>query len=122
MATDTPPTTRDCSHPERRQPRANQPSVAFIRRLDGADVTPLRANLVDRSADGLAVNAMIPLAVDSRIVVNITEAPARQVLLLGRVVHCTKLKSGRYQIGVTILDRQEGNLHTTPIPDAWRHP
>jgi hypothetical protein len=122
MPSDSPFNAAGAESSDRRQPRNSQASVAFLRRLDGADPTPTRVQLVDRSAEGLALNALIPLAVDARLVVNITETPSRQVLLLCRVAHCTKQKTGRFQIGVAILDQMEGNLHTTRIPDAWRQP
>jgi hypothetical protein len=121
MPSDSPFNAAGAESSDRRQPRNSQASVAFLRRLDG-DPTPTRVQLVDRSAEGLALNALIPLAVDARLVVNITETPARQVLLLCRVAHCTKQKTGRFQIGLAILDQMEGNLHTTRIPDAWRQP
>jgi hypothetical protein len=114
-----PPAANEPAPSKRRRPRAHHSTMAFVQRLDPPDASALRVNHVDRSAEGLAINAMIPLAIGARIVINTTDASPRQVLLLGHVVHCTKLNTGRFQIGVAVLDQREGNLHTTKIPDAW---
>ena len=104
----------------RRQPRTPRSSIAFVRLIDPPDASPLPANLINRSGDGLAFSAMIPLTAGSRIAIGTTDASARPLLLLARVVHCNKRKNGRFQIGAIILDQQDGSLHTTKIPDAWR--
>jgi hypothetical protein len=115
-----PMTTPDTSS-KRRTPRGKQPAIAAaIHILDTADASDFRADLANVSITGLAVNAIRPVPVGSRIVVSAVGQAALRFLLLAQVAHCTKLPTGRFLIGVSILDMAEGDLNTTKIPDAWR--
>jgi hypothetical protein len=116
-----PPSDNERPSPKRRQSRTSRATSAFVRLLDTAEASTLRVDLIDSSATGVAISAMIPITVDSRIVISVAGGSGPQRFALGRVVHCAKLGTGRFKIGVDILDQREGNLNTTKIPDAWRH-
>jgi len=106
---------------KRRNARGKQPALAAaIHILDAADASDFRGDLANVSITGLAVNAMRPVEVGSRIVISAVGQAALRFLLLAQVAHCTKLPTGRFLIGVSVLDMTEGDLNTTKIPEAWR--
>jgi hypothetical protein len=106
---------------KRRHPRGKQPAIAAsIHLLDVPDDSDFRGDLANVSITGLAVNAIRPVPVGSRLVISAVGQPALRFLLLARVAHCTKLPTGRFLIGVAIEDMIEGDLNSTKIPPAWR--
>jgi hypothetical protein len=110
--------------PDRRHdPRGKQPAIAAsLHLLDAPDASDFRGDLANVSITGLAVDALRPVPVGSRLIVSAVGQPALRFLLLAHVTHCTKLPTGRFQIGVSILDMLEGDLNTTKIPESWRQP
>jgi hypothetical protein len=106
----------------RRNPRGKQPALAAsLHLLDAPDASDFRGDFANVSITGLAVDALRPVPVGSRLVISAVGQPALRFLLLAKVSHCTKLPTGRFQIGVSIEDIVEGDLNTTKIPPAWRN-
>jgi c-di-GMP-binding flagellar brake protein YcgR len=106
---------------KRRHIRVKQKSLAAaIHILDAADTSDFRGELADISVTGLAVNVMRPVPEGSRIVISAVGQRALRFLFLAQVVHCTKLPTGRFLIGVSVLDMAEGDLNTTRIPAEWQ--
>lgn len=120
MATDN-PANKMTSDNRRRTTRGKQTALAAaIHMLDAPDSSDFRGDLANVTITGLAVDALRPVPVGSRLVISASGQPALRFLLLAQVAHCTKLPTGRFLIGVSILDLIEGDLNTTKIPAAWR--
>jgi c-di-GMP-binding flagellar brake protein YcgR len=113
-------TTSDTAS-KRRHVRVKQRSLAAaIHILDAADTSNFRGELADISITGLAVNVMRPVPVGSRVVISAVGQSALRFLFLAQVAHCTKLPTGRFLVGVSVLEMTEGDLNTTKIPAAWQ--
>lgn len=101
-------------------PRTAQEGIAFVHPLHANAGSNFRVELVDLNCGGAGVRILIPIPKDAAVVLSISHHPLMKGMFRCRVAHCTKLANGRYYVGLCILERCDGNLNTTRIPDAWR--
>src|SRR5437764_346150 len=107
--TATPPTPAKPA--QGRKHRRKPHSVpTFIKRLTTEEGSILRVTVTNASDAGLGFLSIIPLRVGDRLAVNLTRPSAQPEILLSRVQHCGKNTTGQYRFGVTVLERQPGDL------------
>lgn len=109
-----------CPQPARRLARATGHGIAHIQRLQVESGSACQVDLIDLNAKGVGIRTMIPLPAGAMVVFSLVRQPPLVGLYLSRVAHCTKLANGRYHIGMAIVDRREGHVNTTRIPEEWR--
>jgi hypothetical protein len=59
------------------------------------------------------------MRVGDRLAIGLTTAGTPAEILLSRVEHCGRNATGQFRFGVTILERQPGDLVRVRVPANW---
>jgi len=102
---------------KQRRKRCNAPTV--VRRLTVEEGSFLRVTVTDTSDVGLGLISITPLRVGDHCAINLTLSSTQSEILLSRVQHCCKNSNGQYRLGVSVLDRQPGDLVRSRVPSHW---
>lgn len=94
----------------RKEPRAALRRQCRVRAqiASDADIAEIQGEMVNLSRSGLALQlaAALPVGIGVQIEVASDFEPAKS--LDGRVVHCRRVSTGTFEVGVTMLPRSPG--------------
>ncbi|HVT80394.1 MAG TPA: hypothetical protein VHM90_07025 [Phycisphaerae bacterium] len=103
----------------RKQRRKSMNAATFIKRLTMEEGSVLRVTVTDTSDAGLGCVSIIPLRVGDRLAVGLTLPGSQPEMVLSRVEHCSKNAAGQFRFGLTVLERQPGDLVRVRVPPHW---